>query len=160
MEQKRTQHAKYTFEDVKELAEKYDKLADFTKNHFAAYEAALANGWMDSFTHLQRKRVHTVESVLNECKKFNSYKEFMNADESIANAFRRFYKRNHITDADLPWEFKKRKKSWTREDCYEEAKKYDSRYQMKLGSESAYESARKNNWLDNYTWFKPSHARS
>ena len=40
----------------------------FTKNHVGAYEAALHNGWLESFTHLKRKRVHTVESVLQEYK--------------------------------------------------------------------------------------------
>ena len=61
-------HVKYTYEDVKEIADRYDTLAEFTKNHVGAYEAALHNGWLESFTHLKRKRVHTVESVLQEYK--------------------------------------------------------------------------------------------
>ena len=76
-------HRKYTYNEVKEIAAKYDTLAEFTKNHVGAYEAALHNGWLESFTHLKRKRVHTVESVLQECIKFDNYKDFINSDATI-----------------------------------------------------------------------------
>ena len=42
---------------------------------------------------------------------------------------------------------------WNYETCYQEAKKYNSRNEFKKGCHSAYEVARKNGWLDNYTWF-------
>jgi len=149
-----TNHRKYTYEEVKEIAEQYTTLAEFTKNHVGAYEAALHNGWLSYFTHLKRKRIHTVESVLNECNKFNSYKEFINSDESIYNAFRKFYDNGKIKDEDLHWIITKRKNEWTYNDCYDEAKKYDSKWNFKLNSRGAYNAARKNKWLDDYTWFK------
>ena len=43
---------------------------------------------------------------------------------------------------------------WTYERCYEEAQKYESRGEYARGSHSAYNSANKNKWLDDYTWFK------
>lgn len=43
---------------------------------------------------------------------------------------------------------------WTRDACYEEAKKYDSRTKFARGKQTAYEQARTNGWLDDYTWFK------
>lgn len=46
---------------------------------------------------------------------------------------------------------------WTREACYAEAKKYSSRSEFKKGCGSAYEVARLNNWLDDYTWFEEIH---
>lgn len=42
---------------------------------------------------------------------------------------------------------------WTEEACFEEAKKYKTRGEFSRKSGSAYHSALKNNWLDNYTWF-------
>ena len=45
---------------------------------------------------------------------------------------------------------------WTREICYEEAKKYTSRGKFKEGCPYGYSSARKHGWLDDYTWFNPA----
>lgn len=45
---------------------------------------------------------------------------------------------------------------WTRETCYEEAKKYTSRGKFKEGCPYGYSSARKHGWLDDYTWFNPA----
>lgn len=44
---------------------------------------------------------------------------------------------------------------WNYKTCYEEAKKYKTRGEFKKNSPSAYIRARKQNWLDNYTWFDP-----
>lgn len=145
---------KYTYEDVKEIAERYNTLTEFTKNHVGAYEAALNNGWLSSFTHLKRKRIHTIGSILNECRKFKCYRDFILSDESIYNAFLKFYNNCKIKDEDLPWKVEKRKNEWTYKDCYEEAKKYKSKWHFRLGNNSAYNAARKNKWLDDYTWFK------
>ena len=43
---------------------------------------------------------------------------------------------------------------WNYETCYNEAKKYYSRKEFEKGCSSAYNVARKNGWLDNYTWFE------
>ena len=46
------------------------------------------------------------------------------------------------------------KNHWTYENCMEESKKYKSRSEFCKGNGSAYNVARKNGWLDEYTWFK------
>lgn len=43
---------------------------------------------------------------------------------------------------------------WTRKSCYNEAKKYKSRSEFSHNSGTAYKHARKNGWIDDYTWFK------
>ena len=43
---------------------------------------------------------------------------------------------------------------WTYEACYEEALKYRTRSNFQKDSGSAYASARKHHWLDDYKWFK------
>lgn len=40
------------------------------------------------------------------------------------------------------------KTKWNYETCYEEAKKYSTRYEFQKGCGSAYEVARKNGWMD------------
>lgn len=45
-------------------------------------------------------------------------------------------------------------KKWTKEACYQEAKKYNTKIDFYKNSNSAWVSARKNNWLEEYTWLK------
>ena len=40
------------------------------------------------------------------------------------------------------------------EHCYEEARKYKTRYDFELGNSGAYNNALRNNWLDDYVWFE------
>lgn len=48
---------------------------------------------------------------------------------------------------------------WTREKCYEEAQKCNSRSEFKRSCPYGYSSARKHGWLDEYTWFSPARKR-
>lgn len=43
---------------------------------------------------------------------------------------------------------------WNYDTCYEEAKKYSNRISFSKNSNRAYDVARKNKWLDDYTWFE------
>ena len=45
-------------------------------------------------------------------------------------------------------------KKWGYKTCMEESKKYMSRSEFQKGNRSAYNVARKNGWLDEYTWLK------
>lgn len=56
---------------------------------------------------------------------------------------------------DYTWFVKTRKDMgyWNREHCREEALKYISRKRFQEGSNAAYNVARRNGWLDDYTWF-------
>ena len=146
---------KYTFEEVLVISEQYSTLAEFTKNSFGAYDAARKNGWLDKLTHLKRRNADfTVETIIEDAKKFDSYSDFIKSNESEYNAFLKLYNSGKIKDEDLPWEVTKRKSEWTHDDCYNEAKKYDSLWHFKLGNESAYNRARLEGWLDEYTWFR------
>lgn len=46
-------------------------------------------------------------------------------------------------------------RKWTYEKCLEEAKKYNSRTDFQKSNGAAYNSALKNNWLQEYDWLKP-----
>ena len=45
------------------------------------------------------------------------------------------------------------RKIWSKEVCYEEAKKYKSRSEFCRGCCSAYKASMKNGWIDDYNWF-------
>lgn len=47
------------------------------------------------------------------------------------------------------------KGKWNKKKCFQEAKKYINRTDFEKGNQSAYQVARKNKWLDDYTWFIP-----
>ena len=49
---------------------------------------------------------------------------------------------------------RKPNKYWNYERCYNEAEKYNTKNEFQKGNESAYKSALKNHWLDDYKWFK------
>lgn len=146
---------KYTYEEVKVIAEQFDSLAEFTKKKVGAYQAALNNGWLERFTHFKRRnKDFTIETIISDAKKFDSYSDFIKSNESEYNAFLKFYNRGDIKDEDLPWEVTKRKSEWTYNDCYNEAEKYDSVWHFKLGNNSAYNRALKEDWIKDYTWFE------
>lgn len=53
---------------------------------------------------------------------------------------------------------KKPRGYWNYEHCYQEAQKYQTRMDFKRGCSSAYNVAKNNKWLNDYTWFqKPSY---
>ena len=43
---------------------------------------------------------------------------------------------------------------WNKENCYEEAKKYRTKTDFAKNSKGAYDSSKKNGWIDDYTWFE------
>ena len=42
---------------------------------------------------------------------------------------------------------------WNKKTCYEEARKYKSAHEFERANGSAYAAARRNGWVDDYTWF-------
>jgi len=46
------------------------------------------------------------------------------------------------------------KDKWNKKACYQEAKKYKTRGEFAENNGSAYDAARRNGWLDDYTWFE------
>lgn len=46
------------------------------------------------------------------------------------------------------------KQIWTKDLCYDEAKKYSSKTQFRTHRPSCYDVAKKNDWLKDYTWFE------
>ncbi len=92
-----------------------------------------------------------------EAQKYKSRREFEKVCKSAYNAalkngwlddYTWFISRNELQ--------KINQTKWTKKTCYQEAKKYNSRNEFRKGCSRAYEVARQNGWLNNYTWFSVS----
>ena len=93
----------------------------------------------------------TRERCYDEAKKYHSNKEFRKA---CGSAYTIAVRNGWVGDYNWFEELAKPKGYWTKEQCYDEAKKYNSRADFNRNCRMGYEVARKNGWLDDYTWFK------
>lgn len=93
----------------------------------------------------------TFEKCYKEAKSYKTYKEFRGKSK---RAFYAAVKNNWIVKFDWLEKAKHTNGYWNKERCFEEAKKYNSKSSFQKGSTTAYQAARRNKWLNNYSWFK------
>ena len=91
----------------------------------------------------------TYEACYEEAKKYKSRGEFSDKSPS---AWYRAKKNGWIEDYTWFEEKVKPNGYWTYEHCYEEALKYKTRTEFEDNCNSAVSVARKNGWMDDYTW--------
>lgn len=98
-----------------------------------------------------RKEKWTKESVEIEAKKYNSKWRFA---RKCSGGFK--YAIRHDLIKNFYWFEKKSKPMgyWTKKRCEQEAKKYKSKTEYKKNAAGAYESSRKNGWLNDYYWLE------
>lgn len=92
------------------------------------------------------------ENCYDEAKLYKTRSEFCKGCSSAYYAARR---NGWLKDYTWFKESRKQKSNgyWIYENCYEEAKKYQTKTEFCKGCGSAYDAAWKNKWLDDYTWF-------
>ena len=136
-------------------AKKYTHRKAFQIGSVGAYTQALKRGWLKDYTWFERPRNWNQKWDRNSCYeealKYNKLSQFEKNSPVACNAARKNGWINEYT-----WlEFSSRPAGyWTYERCYEEAKKYKSRGELKKNARTAYRTALKNGWLDDYTWFE------
>ena len=135
-------------------ARKFKSKLEFRNNSSGAYRIASTNGWLDSYSWLDKVfGKWNRETCFDEAKKYVSRTDFQNGSKG---AYKVAWKNGWIDDYTWLKRAEVHNKRWTRENCYEEAKKYNSRNGFRKGNGSAYGVAAKNGWLDDYTWFEKS----
>lgn len=143
----------WTYERCLAEAQKYKFKIDFRNASAGAYDAAKDKGWISEYTWLESRSLTkwTYETCYEEAKKYKTRSAFGKEASSAYNTARK----NGWLD-DYVWFVSDRKPAgyWTYETCYEEAKKYKKRGDFAVASGVAYRFARKNGWIDDYTWFK------
>lgn len=148
---------KWTYESCFEEAKKYTSSTDFKKHNSGAYSIAAKKGWIKSYTWFKRPTVHnkkwTHEMCRQEASKYKSRGDFK-ANNPVAYSVAR---KNGWLDSYTWFEAKRLPNGyWTRERCYNAAKKYCSRNEFNVKKGVAYQVAWKNGWLDDYEWFSDS----
>ena len=98
----------------------------------------------------------TEEACYLEALNYKSKGEFQKGNKSVYETARKKGWLINYTWFIETKELKKLSKTkWTKETCYQEALNYKSRSEFQKRSNPAYQTARKNGWLEDYTWFKP-----
>lgn len=147
---------KWTYQRCKTEALKYEYLKDFRENSGVAHDAALVNGWLKDYTWLKRlehpKGFWTKEECHKAAKQCESTQEFF---YKFSRAYQ-LSKENGWFD-EYTWlkvNPPKPRGYWNKQNCYNEALKYEYMKIFKKISNGAYTAALKNGWLNDYTWLK------
>lgn len=135
---------------------KYSSRREFKDGNDSAYRSAIKNGWIDEYTWFTKPNKKWVyQTCLEESKKYSTRGEFALGCSGAYHVARE----NNWLD-EYVWlmdgkQFRLEKwGKWTKEACFEEAKKYRTRSEFAKKNNSAYNNARKYNWIDDYYWLK------
>jgi len=141
-------------------SEKYNNIAEFNKNSTSAYVSAKRNGWLEEICELRgwelpRKTLPTgywniKENCFKESEKSNSVNNFKKKSHSAYDAALRNGWILEICEL-RNWEYRKTVKMgyWNiKENCLKESEKSNDVYDFRKNAISAYESSRKNGWLE------------
>ena len=144
----------WTYKEVKDTAQRYHTLRAFRKGpHRRAYLAAKRNGWLGLVcAHMVTPESPTspwndIDRCRTEARKFTTKKAFK---ELSPEAFRGSV-RNGWLDEVCSHMMLLDTRAWeelTMEDCRRKAARYSSRVAFSKGSKRAYETSRRNGWLD------------
>ena len=148
----------WNYEHCYEEAKKYITRMDFKKGCPRAYSLSTKNKWIDGFTWFQKPKpknlIWTKKKCLEEAKKYKYSTEFR---KKCGGAWIKAYKEGWLSDytwfEDGNKIYADKKRIWNKETCYALALKCKTRSDFKKHNQCAYETARKNGWLDDYTWF-------
>jgi len=148
-------------ENCEKEASKYDTMSAFKKGSPGAYASSRKNGWTeaicDHFASLQKNHGHwdIKENCEKEASKYDTKTTFCKGSGGAYNAAAR----NGWLEEFFPYVPGQRhtRGHWNvKENCNEEALKYESKSLFKTNSPGAYDSARKNGWLDEFFPKKPT----
>ena len=133
---------------------KYSSRREFKEENDSAYRSAIKNGWIDEYTWFTKpNKKWTYQTCLEESKKYSTRGEFALGCSGAYHVARE----NNWLD-EYVWlkdgkQFRLEKwGKWTKEACFEEAKKYKTRTEFAKRNGSAYRNACRFGWIDEYTW--------
>lgn len=154
---------KWTYDICHSLALKYTVQRDFRAENRGAFDAAIRKGWMKDFSWLKDGREcakphptrWSYDACCQEAKKYETRTDFMRGNES---AYHKSLAKGWMSDYSWFMDGNKRNAErntkWTYEACLELAKGCKRVKDLIKKSLGAYDAARRNGWLKDYTWFK------
>lgn len=152
---------KWTKKTIIDEAKKYQSRKEFSENSGSAYHAALYQGILeDACSHMPKRKEWKGFLDKDHCsevaKKYSSRTEFARSEDRSAYEKARS---NGWLD-EICSHMKRSKKPpgfWTEKRCGEEALKYKTRNEFRLGSPTAYSNAQKGGYLDSICNHMPKH---
>ena len=93
----------------------------------------------------------TKENVFEEARKYETKSEF---EKGCGSAYEIARRNGWLSEMTWFKELLKPKGYWSKENVFEESRKYQTRFEFSRGSGRAYEIARRNGWLKEMFWFK------
>ena len=142
---------KWDYNTCLEEAKKYVSRAKFRENAISAYNKARDNGWLEEYTWLEKTNPWNYNLCMEEAHKYEYYLDFRSKSyDAFLTA------RNNGWLKLYTWLIKEPiepyNKKWNYETCFAEAKKYKTRSEFNKKRSGAYDVARRNGWLVDYTW--------
>lgn len=142
-----------------EESKKYNSRGEFFNNSSSAYQKALKEGWLEEMTWLSNSHRYPrgywgdKEHVIEESKKYKSKKEF---GEKNMGAFLSAYKHKWINEMKWLAGIELHPKGYwdIKENVINESKKYKTLSEFRRNSETAYKSAKKNNYINEMVWLE------
>lgn len=143
----------WTKEKCHEEALLYTSRFEFFKKSSGVYNKSLKNKWLDEIcSHMKNNKYEpkgywTKEKCHEEALKYNEKRKFRKYSSSAYSISIQNKWINEICSHMI--EIKKPNGYWTKEKCEKEALKYSKITEFRKKCSSAYNSAKKNKWLDN-----------
>ena len=146
----------WDYDTCYEIAKECSYRSDLKHKCEQAYRTALKNGWINDYTwFVSPNKKWEYQSCLEESKKYSTRSEFA---KKCSGAYHIASKNNWLKEYIWLKNGKKlrleRYGKWTKEACFEEAKKYKSRGEFAKKNGSSYRNACRFGWIDDYTWLK------
>jgi len=142
----------WTKERCIEEAAKYNSPNEWKINSGGSENIARKNGWFDEcishMTNYTPKGYWTKERCIEEAKKYKRVREWQKSSGGSFNVAR---KNGWLEECTAHIVYVKQGHWNDKNNCIEEAKKYNSKTEWQLGSSSSYQWARKNGWLEECT---------
>ena len=143
---------KWNYDTCYNEARKYVSLTDFRVNSITAYCIARDKGWLKEYTWLEKYvNLYNHDQCLAEAKKYQYFNDFRAQSHQYYMVAR---SRGWLRE--YPWLIKEPivpyNKKWNYDTCYAEALKFKTRSAFGKEGKGAYDVARRNGWLADYTW--------
>lgn len=146
---------KWTYEKCYEVARKYETNKDFRDNEPSAYSAALRWDWVKEFTWFKQLctpvNYWTYERTYEEAKKYKCKVDFQ---RGTRGAYKAALRNNWLNDYTWMKTPESHNKKWCYETCMEAAKQFTIYTDFANAYPKALDVARKNGWVDEYTWLE------
>lgn len=143
---------RWNYDTCYEEALKYASTTEFRAASITAYCIARDKGWLDEYIWLEKHiNPYNHDACWQEAKKYQYFNDF----RAKSHPFYKAAQRQGWLD-EYTWLIKEPlvpyNKKWNYDTCYAEAKKYKTRGAFNKYGGGAYDVARRNGWLADYTW--------